>query len=155
MESRALNSILKSWQQINRGGKRLTMCILEVHVQCYDRFFEVSPDEVENAELMVEDVVSSVLLDLFNGGTVDDVAIYFSPKPRRGLQHCSIQIHAQCACQFFTLLPRTWENMELAIEERISSLLRELFGTLIIENVMLKPSPGGVGDDPVLSCCMY
>ena len=131
------------------------MCNLEVHVQCYDKFFEVSPDEVENAELMVEDMVSNVLLNLFSGGTVDDVAIKFSPKPRMGLQHCSIQIYAQCTCQYFKLLPRTWENMELAVEEKMSSLLRELFGTVTIDNVKLRPSPGGVGDDPVRSCCMY
>jgi len=131
------------------------MCNLEVHVQCYDRFFEVSADEVENAELMVEDVVSNVLLNLFSGGTVDDVAIKFSPKPRMGLQHCSIRIHAQCTCQDFVLLPHTRENMELAVEESMSSLLRELFGTVTVDNVKLRPSPGGVGDDPVRSCCMY
>ena len=130
------------------------MCNLEVHVQCYDRFFEVSADEVENAELMVEDVVHSVLLNLFSEGTVDDVAIHFSPKPRMGLQHCSIQIHAQCTCQYFVLLPRTRENMELAVEERMSSLLRELFGTVTVDNVKLIPSSGGVGDDPERSCCM-
>ena len=124
------------------------MCNLEVHVQCYDRFFEVSADEVENAELMVEDLVSNVLLNLFSGGTVDDVAIKFSPKPRMGLQHCSIQIYAQCTCQYFKLLPRTWENMELAVEEKMSSLLRELFGTVTVDNVKLIPSPGGVGGVP-------
>jgi hypothetical protein len=131
------------------------MCILWVHVQCYDRFFEVSPDEVENAELMVEDMVSHVLIDLFSEGMVDDVAIRFSPKPPMGLQHCSIQIRAQCACQCFALLPRTRENMEFAIEESICSLLREIFGTVSVDNVTLRPSPGGLGDDPALSCCMY
>jgi hypothetical protein len=131
------------------------MCILQVHVQCYDRFFEVSPDEVENAELMVEDVVSRVLLDLFSGGTVDDVAIRFSPNLHMGLKHCSIQIHAQCACQCFTLLPRTKENMELAIEERMCSLLRELFVSVSVDNVTLAPSSRGVEDDPILLCCMY
>lgn len=121
------------------------MCNLEVHVQCYDRFFEVSADEVENAELMVEDMVSNVLLNLFSGGTVDDVAIKFSPKQRMGLQHCSIQIYAQCTCQYFKLLPRTWENMELAVEEKMSSLLRELFGTVTVDNVKLRHER---------SCCM-
>ncbi len=58
------------------------MDILQIHVQCYDKFFEVSPDEVENAELTVEDVVSQVLLDLFGEGTVDEVTICFSPNLR-------------------------------------------------------------------------
>ena len=126
------------------------MCNLEVHVQCYDRFFEVSADEVENAELMVEDVVSNVLLNLFSGGTVDDVAIKFSPKPRMGLQHCSIQIRAQCSCQFFTLLPRTKENMKLAVEKSICSILKELFGSVNVEGVMLSPSPWDSGNDAAL-----
>ena len=131
------------------------MCILQIHLQCYDRFFEVLPGEVENAELTVEDVVSHVLLDLFGEGTVDDVTIRFSSSLHMGLQHCSIQIYAQCTCQHFVLLPRTWENMEIAVEERMSSLLRELFGTVTVDNVKLRPSPGGVGDDPVRSCYMY
>ena len=39
------------------------MCILQVHVQCAHRFFEVLPDEVESAELTVEDAVSQILLE--------------------------------------------------------------------------------------------
>ena len=118
------------------------MCILQVYVQCYDKFFEVSADEVENAELMVEDVVSRVLLDLFNGGTVDEVAIRFSPTLHMGLQHCSIQIRAECSCQYFARLPCTKDTMELAIEASMSSLLRELFGSVSVENIALHPAPG-------------
>jgi hypothetical protein len=118
------------------------MCILQVYVQCYDKFFEVSADEVENAELMVEDVVSRVLLDLFNGGTVDTVAISFSPTLHMGLQHCSIQIRAECSCRYFTRLPCTKDAMELAIEASMSSLLRELFGSVSVESIALQPAPG-------------
>ena len=126
------------------------MCILQIHLQCYDRFFEVLPDEVENAELTVEDVVSHVLLDLFEEGTVDDVTIRFSSSSRMGLQHCSIQIRAQCSCQFFVLLPRTKENMKLAVEKSICSILKEFFGPVNVEGVMLSPSPWDSGNDPAL-----
>ena len=126
--------------QINREEEKTAMCILQIHMQCFDRFFEVSPDEVENAELIVEDAVSRVLLDLFEEGSVDDVSIHFSPNAPLGLQHCSIQISAQCSCQCFSLEPRTKENMEIAIEKSTSSLLRELFGTVSIDHVMLIPS---------------
>ncbi len=122
------------------------MCILQVYVQCHDKFFEVSADEVENAELMVEDIVSRVLLDLFNGGIVDDVAIHFSPTLYMGLQRCSIQVRAECACQRFTRLPGTKESMELAIEASMSSLLRELFGSVSVENVALHPASQVVVD---------
>jgi len=67
------------------------MSNLQICVQCLDKSFEVLADEVNNAELMVEDAMSLVLLKLFDGGTVDEVTISFSPGLRMGLQHCSIQ----------------------------------------------------------------
>jgi hypothetical protein len=149
MESRAFISILKPIPQINREEEKITMCILQIHMQCFDRFFEVSEDEVENAELIVEDAISRVLVDLFEEGSVDDVSIHFSPNARMGLQHCSIQIRAQCSCQCFSLRPHTKENMELAVEKSTSSLLRELFGTVSIDHVMMIPSSQGCS-----SCAM-
>jgi hypothetical protein len=128
------------------------MDILQIHVQCYDKFFEVSPDEVENAELTVEDVVSQVLLDLFGEGTVDEVTICFSPNLRMGLQYCSIQIRAQCPSQSFLLSPRTKEHIQSAVEKRIGSLLKELFVSVNIDSVMLSPLPEFYGSDPTPSC---
>jgi hypothetical protein len=127
------------------------MCILQIHVQCYDRFFEVFPDEVENAELTVENAVSHVLLDLFDEGTVDDVTIRFSSNSHMGLQHCFIHILAQCACQSFALLPRTKDNMELEVEKSICSILRELFGSVNVDSVTFSPSPWDYGNDPALA----
>ena len=120
------------------------MCLLEVHAQCYDRFFEVSPDEVENAELMVEDLVSQVLLKLFDEGIVEEVAMCFSIDPCTNLRQCSIQISAQCNCQAFTLQPRTKKNMERAVERNMHTLLKELFGHVKIDGVMHCPSLVGI-----------
>jgi hypothetical protein len=116
------------------------MCILEMQIQCYDQFFEVSPDEVEHAELAVEDGVSRVLLGLFDGGTVDDVTIHFSFNSHTGLQHCFVYIRAQCVCQSFVLFPRTRENMQRVVEKNICSLLRELFVSVNVANVTFSPS---------------
>ena len=127
------------------------MCMLEMHMQCYDRFFEVVPSEREHAELAVEDGVSQVLLDLFGGGMVDDVTIHFSSHLHMGLQHCSIHIHAQCFCQNFMLFPRTREHMKLAVEKSIGSLLRELFGSGIVDNVTFSPSSCEYENNPALS----
>jgi len=113
------------------------MCILLMHVQCAHRFFEILPDQVEGAELTVEDAVSHILLDLFGKGAVDEVTIRFPT----GLSHCSIHIQALCFCQSFTLLPRTEENMKHALVESASSLLKELFGPVNIESVTLRPFP--------------
>src|SRR5947207_1368839 len=133
MESKTHISILNSERQINR--KEPAMCILQIHAQCYGRFFEVLPGEVENTELIVENAMCHILLDLFDEGTVDNVTIRFSSNSHMGLQYCSIHIHAQCACQSFTLLPHTKENMRLAVDTSISAILRELSGSVHVDNV--------------------
>ena len=115
------------------------MCILQIHLQSYDRFFEVLPGEVENAELTVEDVVSHVLLDLFGEGTVDDVTIRFSSDLYMGLQHCAIQIHAQCSYQSFAFLPRTQEHIEHTVAKCICPILKELFGSVHVDSVTVSP----------------
>ncbi|GHO99128.1 hypothetical protein KSF_091760 [Reticulibacter mediterranei] len=116
------------------------MCLLEVYAQCDDRFFEVSSDEVEHAELIVEELVSRVLLDLFDEGMVDDVDIRFSANPHTGFQQCSIHINAECNCRAFTLEPRTKKNMECAVEKNMHILLREIFGHVKVNSVMRCPS---------------
>jgi hypothetical protein len=123
------------------------MCILQIHVQCTDRFFEVFSDEVVNAELTVENAVGQLLLDLFDEVTMDEVTIRFSSNLHLGMQHCSIQMQAQCACQSFALIPHTKENMELAVENSICPVLRELFGTVNVERVTFSLSPWDYGYD--------
>jgi RNase P/RNase MRP subunit POP5 len=115
------------------------MCILQIFVQCHDRFFEVLQEEVESTEAIVEDAISQVLLDLFGEVSVDDVAIRFSSDLRMGLQHCSIQIQAQCSYQSFALFPRTKELIEHTVEKRISLILKELFGSVTVDSVTITP----------------
>jgi hypothetical protein len=116
------------------------MCILQIHVQCFGRFFEVLLDEVKNAELAVEEFVSHVLVNLFGEGTVDDVTICSSGLIM-GQQHCSIQIYAQCPYQSFAQQPLTKENVELAVKKSIGSILKELFGPVNVDSVTFSPSP--------------
>ena len=115
------------------------MCILQIFVRCHDRFFEVLPEELESTEATVEGAVSQALLALFGEVSVDDVTIHFSPDMRMGLQHCSIQIQAQCSYQSFTLSPRTKEHIERSVAQCISPILKELFGTVTIDSVALTP----------------
>ena len=133
------------------------MCIFLMHIKCADRFFEVLPDEVVSTELTVEDAVSQILLHLFGKGAVDEVTIRFPSNLRMGLQYCSIDIRAQCFCQFFSLLPPTQENMKHALVKSICSLLKELFGSVNIESVTLSPSPRnyeyGENNENQAECC--
>jgi hypothetical protein len=116
------------------------MCILQSHMQCFDRFFEVFSNEVEQNELILENVVSQLLLDFFDEVTVD-VNINFSPQEKMGLQHCSIQIQAQCDNQSSASLSVPNEYIELSVENKICSILRELFCSVGVDYVTFIPSP--------------
>ena len=116
------------------------MCTLQAHMQCYDRFFEVFSDEVEYNELMIENAVSQLLLDFFDEVMVD-VTLIFSSHLHMGLQHCSVQIQAQCEYQTIASHLRTKENIELTVENCMCSILRELFGSVIVDSVTFNPSP--------------
>lgn len=122
------------------------MCTIEVLLQCYDRFFEVIPEEKEKVELAIEDMMSQILIYLF-GGTgeeedtgVDEVTIDFSPGFHAGLRHCSISIRALCSCNTFVSSPRSHENIRYAIKETVSSVLKELFITVKIDDVIIRHS---------------
>jgi hypothetical protein len=125
------------------------MCILQIYMQSDGKVLEVVPEEVENAELAVEDVVCQVLLELFGGGSVDDVSIHFSSYFLSRRQ-CSIQVHAQCSYQSFALIPRTSENIELAVERSIRPIMTELFGPVKVDCVILDPSPWNRKNGPAL-----
>ncbi len=115
------------------------MCILQIFVQCHDRFFEVLPEELESTEITVEHAISQVLLNLFDEVSVDDVTIRFSSGLRMGLQHCSIQVQAQCSYQSFALSPCTKENIEHSVAQCISLILKELFGSVTVDSVTITP----------------
>lgn len=127
------------------------MCILQIQAHGAGRFFEVLPGEKEHAELMVEDMVSRLLLMLFGGGTMDEVAINFSSGSCGGLLFCSIRILAHCSCQHDGCVPCSGEQMQRVVEKSIGPLLRELFGLVNVDLVMLSPSASAFESDPALS----
>jgi hypothetical protein len=116
------------------------MYTLQAHMQCYDRFFEVFSNEVEQNELIIENVVSQLLLDFFDEVMVD-VKINFPPYLKMGLQHCFIQIQAQCDKQIGASLPDPNEYIELRVENKMGTILRELFGSVSVDSVILIQSP--------------
>lgn len=127
------------------------MCILQMHVQCTHRFIEILPEEKERAELIVENVVSHGLLDIFDRVAVDEVAIHCSSNARAGQPYCSIQIYADCLCEFFPLRPHEEEDMKQSVIAIVSPRLKELFGSVEIDNITFSPSPWDFEHDPVLS----
>jgi len=89
---------------------------------------------------MIENAVSQLLLGFFEEVMVE-VTIIFSPHLYMGLQHCSIQIDAQCESQTDVSLPSRKENIELTIENNMSSILRELFESVIVNSIIFIPFP--------------
>ena len=116
------------------------MSTLHANMQCYDRFFEVFSNEVEHNELIIENIISQLLLDFFDEVMVD-VHIIFSPCVQMELQHCLIQIQAQCNNQICASLPDSNQYIELSVENKMCSILRELFGSVIVDSVTFIPSP--------------
>lgn len=118
------------------------MSLLHIRAQSYGRFFEVLPEEAENAELAVEELVSHVLLELFGevSVAVDEVTISFSSVSRMGQRDCSIYVRAQCSPASFTLSPCSEEYMRAVIANGIYASLRELFGSVTIESISLEPA---------------
>ena len=115
------------------------MCTLQARMQCYDRFSEVIPNEVEYNELILENAISQLLLGLFDEVMVD-VNIKFSPQVQLEMQHCCIQIQAQCGNQIIASLSDPSEFIELDVEIKICSILMELFGSVIVDRVTFIPS---------------
>jgi hypothetical protein len=125
------------------------MYILQMHVECADRFFEILPEKAESAELMVEVMLSHVLLVLFDKVAIDEVTIYFPSHSPLGRQHCSIDIRVHCFR--IALLTPTEEHMKQALELRFCPLLNELFGVVHIDNIKFIQSPWDNELDPILT----
>ena len=95
------------------------MFLIQIDVQCADRFFEVLPSEVENTEFVVEDLVGHILLEYFGEVIVDRVIINFSPRSAMELQYCSIHIQAHCLSSSSAMSPGELGNMELVLARAV------------------------------------
>jgi hypothetical protein len=51
------------------------MCIVHMHVHCSDKFSEVLVDDIEHAELTIESIVSTALLEIFDTVLVENVTV--------------------------------------------------------------------------------
>ena len=81
--------------------------------------------------------IADALLDLFEAVAIDEVFISFMLDSRMELQLCSIRIDVWCFFDVFPLQPEELENIEFAVEDRISSILLELFGEVIVDEVRI------------------
>ena len=54
------------------------MCIVQMRVQCSDRFSEVLVGDVEQTELTIESIVGTALLEVFDTVLVENVTVHDS-----------------------------------------------------------------------------
>jgi hypothetical protein len=131
----------------NETGGIIPMHTLRIDAQSYGRVSEIFPEERENVELMIEDAASLVLADLFDEAIVDDISVHFSLPSHTGPRDGTIHIQAQCSLESFTLVPRTGEYIQLAVQDGISAILKELLGPVTIQMLVMEPSLSGIFKD--------
>jgi hypothetical protein len=51
------------------------MCVVQISVQCSEKFSELMIDDVRDAELTIESIVGTALLELFDTVYVDEVRL--------------------------------------------------------------------------------
>ena len=122
------------------------MCIYDIQVKCDSGFAEVVPDEAEKTELAIEDVMSHILLKLFDGGMIEEVKLRLASGSLIKRRGYSIQIRVQCPCQRFSLYPRTQEKMSGEMQKSMYSMLKELFGSVEIAKVTRVAAPWQADD---------
>lgn len=115
------------------------MCNLEAHLQCSDRFFEVFSNEIELNELMLESIFSQLLIKFFKHVMVE-VGVSFPPQEELAMQYCAIEVYAKCDDLNYASLPDTHEHLEVRIEQKMCSILRELFCSVFVDEVTIIPS---------------
>lgn len=54
------------------------MCIVHMRVQCPDTFSEVLVDDVEHTELIIESIVGTALLEVFDTVFVENITVHHS-----------------------------------------------------------------------------
>lgn len=61
----------------NGKRKEVAMCTVLLRVECSDSFSEIITDDTEQAELTIESIVGTALLELFDTVLVENVTIHF------------------------------------------------------------------------------
>ena len=64
------------------------MCVVHMRVQCSERFSELLVDDVEHTELIIESILGTALLELFDAVVVENVIVNPAPEDDDGIGEC-------------------------------------------------------------------
>ncbi len=107
-------------------------------VLCLGGYSEILPDDVENTELVVEDLVALILLDLFGMVAVDGVNVTYFPADSKQQSSCTLQVHAACSIEGTSALEASLETLEARLENAICCSLIELFNTVLMNRLVVR-----------------
>jgi hypothetical protein len=127
--------------------RKRPMYLVRISALCYSRFLEVLPEEVENTELFVEELIGHIFLSMCGEVVLDEIGLAFSaPSAAERQYSCSIRIHAHYPIH--TWCAYTLEEMGPALEAKLNLALTELFGAVDIEQIIIGPAPVPWPDHP-------
>src|SRR5258708_7716119 len=87
-----------------------------IGVLCLGGYSEILPDDVENTELVVEDLVALILLDLFGMVAVDGVHVTYAPADSTQQSFCTLQVRAACSTEETSTPAVSLEMLEAKLE---------------------------------------
>jgi hypothetical protein len=114
---------------------------VEICMSYPEKYCEVLPSDVCGTEIILEDLTRCILLDLFTSVKIDRIRQSFNPERLEGQQSCLIRLQARCAGSSYPLDTQHLEQMELALEDRMSCALVQLLGMVEVECVTIMSSP--------------
>jgi hypothetical protein len=65
-------------------GKEKAMCVVHMRIRCSDKYSELLVGDVEYAELTIESIVGTALLEVFNIVQFENVTVQQLPGPDDG-----------------------------------------------------------------------
>ena len=125
--------MLRVTRERNHKMYRITMDVL-----CLEGYSEVLPNNVENTELVIEDLVALILLDFFDFVVVDGVKVTCLPATRTRQTLCSLQVQAACPTEAARVSGDSLEALEARLENVICCALIELFSTVSMKKISVR-----------------
>src|SRR5579872_871959 len=98
-------------------------------VCCLNSYSELLPGKEENIELVIENLITLTLLELFEVAVIEGIRVICLPTSPTRQALCSFQVQAACS-EEITRLP---ENLlEARLEDTISCALLDRFSTVMV-----------------------
>ena len=117
------------------------MCTLQAHMQCYDRFFEVYSKRSRVQRTHFRKCCQSVIARLFRRGDGGCEYYFFSSCANGDCNIVLSKYKPNVIIRSCASLPDPNEYIELSVENKMCSILMELFGSVIVDSVTFIPSP--------------